>query len=262
MGSSTRQCSYRRPLGPGISFQVQLGSPASRPSVPREAVGCWSSTSAEARRRKSLLKQQSIGSFALICHDRLLLHPRDDLPHWQPGFLWVKTVHQSAELSYLWLAAHLFCVKLKCFSLSERRSLHHSSSKWEIVVYLSCLPCQAIAMEKSVRSNLLGLLFYLFCLLRCDSGAVVIDKYQECCHCYCFFSLQSSWNMMSHALGAVPWRSIRTWPRHFKFNVDLKTIVITGWGVVLSDLMKSEWSEWISMTSKMSRLVSCTWFWW
>jgi hypothetical protein len=40
-----------------------------------------------------------------------------------PGFLWPKTVHQSSELSYLWLAAHLFFVKLECFSFLKTKKL-------------------------------------------------------------------------------------------------------------------------------------------
>jgi hypothetical protein len=40
-----------------------------------------------------------------------------------PGFLGAKTVHQSAELSYLWLAAHLFFVKVECFSFLKTKKL-------------------------------------------------------------------------------------------------------------------------------------------
>jgi len=40
-----------------------------------------------------------------------------------PVILWAKTTHQSAELSYLWLAAHLVFLKLECFSLFRRKKL-------------------------------------------------------------------------------------------------------------------------------------------
>jgi hypothetical protein len=40
-----------------------------------------------------------------------------------PGFLRPKAVHQSAEGSYLWVAAHVFLVKLKCFSFLNTKKL-------------------------------------------------------------------------------------------------------------------------------------------
>jgi hypothetical protein len=40
-----------------------------------------------------------------------------------PGFLWPKRVDQSAEFSYLWLAAHLFFVKVECFSFLKTKKL-------------------------------------------------------------------------------------------------------------------------------------------
>ena len=58
------------------------------------------------------------------------------------GFLWAKTVHQSTELSYLWLAAHLFFGKLECFSFLITKKLAVLSPETKEALSLSCLPCQ------------------------------------------------------------------------------------------------------------------------
>jgi len=58
------------------------------------------------------------------------------------GFLWAKTVHQSAELSYFWLATHLFFVQLECFSFFKTTKLAVLFPQTEEALSLSCLPCQ------------------------------------------------------------------------------------------------------------------------
>jgi hypothetical protein len=47
-----------------------------------------------------------------------------------PGFLWTKTVHQSAELSYLWL------------SFLKAKKLAVLFPQIEEALSLSCLPCE------------------------------------------------------------------------------------------------------------------------
>jgi hypothetical protein len=58
-----------------------------------------------------------------------------------PGFLWVKTVHKSAELSYFWAAAHLVFVQLECFSFFKNKKLAVMLPQTEEESSLSCLPC-------------------------------------------------------------------------------------------------------------------------
>jgi hypothetical protein len=59
-----------------------------------------------------------------------------------PGFLWAKTVHQSAELSYFWLATHPFFVKLEWFSFFKTKKLAVLFPQTEEALSLSCLPSQ------------------------------------------------------------------------------------------------------------------------
>jgi hypothetical protein len=59
-----------------------------------------------------------------------------------PGLLWAKTVHQSAELSYLCLASHLFFVKLECLSFFKTKNLAVLFPQTKEAWSLSCLPCQ------------------------------------------------------------------------------------------------------------------------
>jgi hypothetical protein len=73
-----------------------------------------------------------------------------------PGFPWAKTVHQSAELSHLWLAAHLVFAKLECFSLfrnEESMKLAVLFPQIEEALSLSCLPCQYHFLAKRLQSR-------------------------------------------------------------------------------------------------------------
>ena len=64
-----------------------------------------------------------------------------------------------AELSYFWLETHLFFVKLECFSFFKTKKLAVLFPQTEQALSLSCLPCQALAIENSVRNNELWLFF-------------------------------------------------------------------------------------------------------
>ena len=90
-----------------------------------------------------LLKPRTGGSFALNSQRVDSYFVLQVVSHVDsPGFLRAKTVHHFAELSCLWLAAHLFFVKLECFSFFKTKKLAVLFAQTKEALSLSCLPCQ------------------------------------------------------------------------------------------------------------------------
>jgi len=106
------------------------------------------------------LKSRTGGSFALSSQkfDSYFVLPV--VSHVDtPGFLWAKTVHQSEELSYLWLATPPILSKAGMLFVSQNEEACStvSSDSGSIVCVLSSLPiaflCQALAIEESMRNK-------------------------------------------------------------------------------------------------------------
>ena len=119
------------------------------------------------------LKSRTGGSFALNSHkvDSYFVFPVVSHVN-TPGFLWEKAVHHSAEVSYLWFAAHLVFEKLELCSFfrTQKLALLFSQSKEALSSF--CLLFQALQIEDSVRNDKLWLSFLFFlCFPGCDNVA-------------------------------------------------------------------------------------------
>ena len=100
------------------------------------------------------LKPRTVGSFALNSQKVISYFVLPVVSHVETsGFLWAKTVHQSAELSYLWLAAHLVFVQLECFSFFRTKKLAVRFPQTGEALSLSCLSFQKHFFAKRLQST-------------------------------------------------------------------------------------------------------------